>query len=41
MCVQENCKKKFQECFMKILFDDSVVAYISSQLPEQKEGLFL
>ena len=30
----------FQECFNEILFDEVVVAWISSQLPEQKEGLF-
>ena len=32
--------KVFQECFNKVLFCDFVVAWISSQLPEQKEGLF-
>ena len=31
----------FQECFNEVLFCDFVVARISSQLPEQKEGLFL
>ena len=37
-------QKKFQGCFknvsMKVFFCDFVVARISSQLPEQKEGLF-
>ena len=40
---QENLKKAsgvFQECFNEVLFDKIVVASISSQLPEQKEGLF-
>ena len=27
----------FQECFNEVLFSDFVVAWISSQLPEQKE----
>ena len=27
-------------CFNKVLFSDFVVAWISSQLPKQKEGLF-
>ena len=30
----------FQEYFKEVLFDKFVVAWISSQLPEQKEGLF-
>ena len=29
----------FQECFNEVLFCDFVVAWISSQLPQQKEGL--
>ena len=45
---QDNFKEKVSRCFksvsMKfcfvILFCDFVVARISSQLPEQKEGLF-
>ena len=42
---QENFKKHFkgvsvfQECFNKVLFCDFVVAWISLQLPEHKEGL--
>ena len=31
---------KFQRCFNDVLFCKFVVAWISSQLPEQKEGLF-
>ena len=41
---QDNLKKAsrvFQECFNEVLFDKFFVAWISSQLPEQKEGLFL
>ena len=30
----------FQECYNGVLFCNFVVAWISSQLPEQKEGLF-
>ena len=30
----------FQECFNEVLFCNFIVAWISSQLPEQKEGLF-
>ena len=39
---QDNLKKVkvFQECFNEVLFDKIFVAWISSQLPEQKEGLF-
>ena len=33
-------KKVFQEGFNNILFCNLVVAWISSHLPEQKEGLF-
>ena len=41
---QENLKKVskvLQEYFNEVLFDEFVVAWISSQLPEQKEGFFL
>ena len=42
---QENLRKKtsigFQVCFNEVFFDEFVVAWISSQLPEQKEGLLL
>ena len=41
---QENLKKAskvLQEYFNEVLFDEFVVAWISSQLPEQKEGLFI
>ena len=31
----------FQECFNEILFCNLVVAWISFQLPKQKEGLFV
>ena len=46
VCVfQENLKKKaskvLQECFNEVLFDEFVVEWISSQLPEQKEGFFV
>ena len=41
---QENLKKKglrvFQECFNEVLFCDFIVAWISSKLPDQDEGLF-
>ena len=40
---QDNSKKVslvFQECLNEVLFCDFVVAWISSQLPEKKEGLF-
>ena len=30
----------FQECFNEVWFDEFVVAWISLQLPEQKDGLF-
>ena len=43
-CFKKISKKKvskvFQECFNEVLFCDFVVARNSSQLPEQKEGLF-
>ena len=31
----------FQECFNEVLFHKFVVAWLSSQLPEQKEGLLM
>ena len=41
---QENLKKKassvFQRVFNEVLFCNFDLAWISSQLPEQKEGLF-
>ena len=41
---QKNFKKEvsrvFQECFNEVLFCNFVLALISSQLLEQKEGLF-
>ena len=37
---EKKASRVFQECFHEILFDKFVVAWISSQLPEQKEGLF-
>ena len=41
---QENLKKKlqvfFQKVFNEVLFYNFDLACISSQLPEQKEGLF-
>ena len=37
---QKNVSKVFQECFNEVLFHDFVVEWISSQLPEEKEGLF-
>ena len=45
MCVQENLKKKkassvFQRVFNEVLFCHFYLAWNSSQLPEQKEGLF-
>ena len=33
-------KKMFQECFNDVLLYNFVLAWISSQLPEQMEGLF-
>ena len=36
---QENLKEKLQ-CFNEVLFYKVVVAWNSSELPEQKEGLF-
>ena len=42
--VFKGCLKKvsnvFHECFKEVLFCNSIVAWISLQLPEQKEGLF-
>ena len=42
---QENLKKKIQGCFKnvfnEVLFDKFFVGWISLQLPEQNEGLFL
>ena len=43
VCVQENFNEKFlvlQKCFNEVLFSNYVFTWISSQLPEQKEGLF-
>ena len=37
-CVSKKSNKK--GCFNVVLFCNFVVAWISSQLPEQKEGLF-
>ena len=37
---QENVSRVFQEGFKEVLFSNFVFACISSQLPEQKEGLF-
>ena len=42
-CVSRKFTKKirvFQKLFTEVLFCDFVVAWISSQLPEQMEGLF-
>ena len=39
MCLKK-ISKVFLECFNEVLFYDFVVAWISSQLPEQKEGFF-
>ena len=36
----KKVSRGFQECFNEVLFRDFVVTRISSQLPEQKEGLF-
>ena len=36
----EEASRVFQEFFNEVLFDKFFVAWISSQLPEQKEGLF-
>ena len=38
-CVSRKFHKKFQESFNEVLFCNFVLAWISSQLPEQKEGL--
>ena len=43
MCFKNISKKVsrvLQECFNEVLFCNFVLAWISSQLPEQKEGLF-
>ena len=44
-CVARKFPKKvsrvFQECFKEVLFCNFVLSWISLQLPEQKEGLFL
>ena len=37
----EKVSSVFQENFNKVLFCNFVLAWISSQLPEQKEGLFV
>ena len=39
-CVPRKFQIKFQECFNGVFFCNFVVAWISSHLPEQKEGLF-
>ena len=45
LCVSRKFEKKaskvLQECFNEVLFDEFVVEWISSQLPEQKEGFFV
>ena len=38
--IWKKASRVFQECFNEVLFDTFFVAWISSQLPEQKEGLF-
>ena len=38
--ISKKVSRVFLECFNEVLFRDFVVAWISSQLPEQKEGLF-
>ena len=38
--ISKKVSSVFLECFNEVLFYDFVVAWISSQLPEQKEGLF-
>ena len=40
-CVFKKIPRVFQECFKEVLFCNFVVAWISSQLHEQREGLFL
>ena len=40
-CVFKKISRVCQECFKEVLFCNFVVAWISSQLPEQKEGLFI
>ena len=37
----KKVSRVFQECFNEVLFCNFVLVWISSQLPEQKEGLFL
>ena len=39
VCFEKKVSWVFQECFNEVLFDELVVAWISSQLPEPKEGL--
>ena len=36
----QKCFKELRGCFKEVLFSNFVVAWYSSQLPEQKEGLF-
>ena len=38
--IKKKVSRTFQECFNEVLFCNFVLARISSQLPEQKEGLF-
>ena len=38
--ILKKVSREFQECFNEVLFYNFVLAWISSQLPEQKEGLF-
>ena len=38
--ISKQVSRVFQECFIEVLFCNFVVAWISSQLPKQKEGLF-
>ena len=40
-CVFQENIKDLQECFIDVLFCKVVFAWHSSQLPEQKEGLFM
>ena len=41
-CFKEVVKGEFQGCLKKVsVFFDFVVAWISSQLPEHMEGLFI
>ena len=39
-CVSKKVSRVFHECFNEVLLCNFVVAWISLQLPEQKEGLF-